>query len=57
VDAQGKVVDAWYEADRSTISDTRHIELAKKAARTATFTPAPGTPRRLGFINIRFELE
>ena len=57
VDAQGKVVDAWYEADQSTISDTRHIELAKKAARTATFTTAPGNPRRLGFISIRFELE
>jgi hypothetical protein len=57
VDAQGKVIETRFVLDRSTISDSRHIDLAKKAARTATFTAAPGTPRRYGFINIRFELE
>lgn len=57
VDAQGKVVGADYNAMESTISDKRHIELAIKAARTATFTPDPGKPRRRGVIKIRFELE
>jgi len=57
VDATGKVVDARFNRDGSTFSDAHHIELATRAARTATFTPSPGKVRRHGFINIRFELE
>jgi hypothetical protein len=57
VDAAGKVVDANFDQVHSTFSDQRHIELARKAAFTATFTPSPGKARRRGWINIRFQLE
>lgn len=57
VDAAGKVVDARFNREGSTFSDQRHIELARKAAFTAMFTPSPGKARRHGWINIRFQLE
>jgi hypothetical protein len=57
VDAAGKVKEARFNRSGSTFSDARHIELARKAAFTASFTPNPGKVRRHGWINIRFELE
>ena len=56
VDSSGKVVTAEYDAKNSTFADSEHIKLAKRAALTATFTSS-NTPRRSGYIDIRFELE
>lgn len=56
VDSSGKVVTAEYDAKNSTFADSEHIKLAKRASLTATFTSS-SSPRRSGFIDIRFELE
>ena len=56
VDSSGKVVTAEYDAKNSTFADSEHIKLAKRASLTATFTSST-SPRRSGYIDIRFELE
>ena len=56
VDSSGKVVTAEYDAKNSAFADSEHIKLAKRAALTATFTSST-SPRRSGYIDIRFELE
>ena len=56
VDSSGKVVTAEYDAKNSTFADSEHINLAKRASLTATFTSS-NVPRRSGYIDIRFELE
>ena len=57
VDKNGSVTSAIYDGKHSTISDSEHIQLAKRAALTAKFAPNLAKPVRLGFLNIRFELE
>ncbi|MBT6163086.1 MAG: hypothetical protein HOH92_05245 [Crocinitomicaceae bacterium] len=57
VDKNGSVTSAIYNGKHSTISDSEHIQLAKRAALTAKFAPNLAKPVRLGFLNIRFELE
>jgi TonB family protein len=57
VDKAGNVTSAIYDGKHSTISDSEHIELALRAARTAKFTPNQAMPLRPGYLNIRFELE
>ena len=56
VDSSGKVVTTEYDAKNSTFADSEHIKLAKRASLTATFTSST-SPRRSGYIDIRFELE
>ena len=56
VDSNGKVLTAEYDAKNSTFADSEHIKLAKRASLTATFTSST-SPRRSGYIDIRFELE
>jgi len=56
VDSSGKVLTAEYDAKNSTFADSEHIKLAKRASLTATFTSST-SPRRSGYIDIRFELE
>ena len=57
VDKAGNVTSAIYDGKYSTISDSEHIALALRAAKTAKFTPNQTMPLRRGFLNIRFELE
>ena len=57
VDKNGTVTSARYDPAFSTISDSDHIKLAERAAKTATFTPSPARPSRQGYVTIRFELE
>lgn len=57
VDKNGSVTSAIYDGKHSTISDSEHIQLARRAALTAKFTPNQAMPLRRGFLNIRFELE
>jgi len=58
VDSNGKVLSAKFDGGlNSTLSDVEHIRLAREAALSATFSPNSSTPRRSGFITIRFELE
>jgi hypothetical protein len=57
VDKAGNVTSALYDGKHSTITDSEHIELALRAARTAKFTPNQAMPLRRGFMNILFELE
>ncbi|MDA0904462.1 MAG: energy transducer TonB [Bacteroidetes bacterium] len=58
VDGSGKVVSVRFDGGaNSTVTDSYHIELAKKAAQSATFTADPTKPRRTGYITIRFDLE
>lgn len=57
VDKNGSVTSAIYDGKHSTISDSEHIQLARRAALTAKFTPNQAIPLRRGFMNIRFELE
>lgn len=57
VDKSGAVTEATYDPLHSTISDSEHIQMAIRAAKTAKFTANSALPRRAGFLNIRFELE
>jgi len=57
VDASGKVISAKFEAINSLRVDTKLTELARKAAMTTVFESDATTPRRLGFITFKFELE
>jgi len=57
VDASGRVISAKFEAINSLRVDTKLTELARKAAMTTVFTSDASTPRRLGFITFKFELE
>jgi periplasmic protein TonB len=57
VDASGRVISAKFEAINSLRVDTKLTELARKAAMTTVFTADASTPRRLGFITFKFELE
>lgn len=57
VDKAGNVTSALYDGKHSTITDSEHIALALRAAKTAKFTPNQAMPLRRGFLNIRFELE
>ncbi len=58
VDASGTVIQARYDGgDNSTITDSYHIRLAERAAKSAKFSADPIRPRRTGFITIRFDLE
>ena len=57
VRGDGKVIPPLsYISFNSTITDTRHIDLAKKAALTATFSTS-NLPKRKAYIDFRFELE
>ena len=58
VDGSGKVIEANTDFTAvTTLTDSYHIELAKRAAKTAQFTADPTNPRRRGYITIRFDLE
>jgi hypothetical protein len=57
VDKTGSVISVDYDGKHSTITDSEHIALALRAAKTAKFTPNQAMPVRQGFLNIRFELE
>ena len=59
VDAFGNVTSAIavYQSALTTLTDSKHIELAKRAAQTAKFEPNSLHPRRTGYITIRFDLE
>lgn len=57
VDKAGDVTGATYDPVHSTISDSEHIQMAIRAAKTAKFTSNSTMPVRTGYLNIRFELE
>ena len=59
VDGSGKVIQASpnYESAVTTLTDSYHVNLAMRAAKTAQFTADPTKPRRTGYITIRFDLE
>ena len=58
VDGSGKVIQArWDGGTHSTVTDSYHIQLAERAARSATFSADQTKPRRNGYITIRFDLE
>ena len=59
VDAAGKVIQASpdYQSAVTTLTDSYHVNLAMRAAKTALFDSDPMKPRRSGYITIRFDLE
>ena len=59
VDGSGKVIQASpnYQSAVTTLTDSYHVNLAMRAAKTAQFTADPTKPRRTGYITIRFDLE
>ena len=57
VDKSGAVTSARFDVLNSTLTDSHHIALAIRAAKTARFTANPAMPARTGYLNIRFELE
>ena len=57
VDKSGAVTSATFDRVNSTFSESHHVELAIRAAKTAKFTADPAKPVRRGYLNIRFELE
>ena len=58
VDSSGKVIKTNTDfTEVTTLTDSFHIELAKRAAKTAQFTADPTNPRRTGYITITFDLE
>lgn len=57
VDKSGSVIEATYVPEGSDITDSNHIRLAIRAAKTAKFTPHATLRYQQGFMNIRFELE
>ena len=57
VNKAGLVTSTRYDPEHSDITDSDHIQLAIRAAKTATFSPNHSQPIRSGYITIRFELE
>ena len=59
VDGTGKVIQASpdYQSLVTTLTDSYHVNLAMRAAKTALFDADPMKPRRTGYITIRFDLE
>lgn len=57
VDKSGVVTSATFDGLNSTITESHHVALAIRAAKTAKFTANPAMPARTGYLNIRFELE
>ena len=59
VDGRGKVIQASpdYTSAVTTLTDSYHVNLAMRAAKTALFDADPMKPRRTGYITIRFDLE
>ena len=57
VDKSGSVISASVDLVNSTFSESHHVDLAIRAAKTAKFTANPAKPARKGYLNIRFELE
>lgn len=57
VDKSGAVVSATFDRLNSTFAESYHVELAIRAAKTATFTANAAKPARKGYLNIHFELE
>jgi outer membrane biosynthesis protein TonB len=59
VDGSGKVIQASpnYQSAVTTLTDSYHVNLAMRAAKTALFDADPTKPRRTGYITIRFDLE
>lgn len=59
VDGSGRVIQASpdYQSVVTTLTDSYHVNLAMRAAKTALFDADPMKPRRTGYITIRFDLE
>ena len=59
VDGTGKVIQASpdYQSLVTTLTDSYHVNLAMRAAKTALFDADSMKPRRTGYITIRFDLE
>ena len=57
VDKSGAVISATFDRLNSSFSESYHVDLAIRAAKTAKFTANAAKPARKGYLNIHFELE
>lgn len=57
VGPDGKVLTAKYDPKNSTLTDTYHVAIAEKSAKTATFDVNRAVPRRRAYIVFHYVLE
>lgn len=57
VGPDGKVLTAKYDPKNSTLTDTYHVAIAERSAKTATFDVNRAVPRRQAYIVFHYVLE